>query len=99
MQQNIFLYTLKEKIVWKSVILGPAEHQEKIFPMGPIYDDYDYDPWESHEKEEGDPNGWFISYPEHVSEQPSPGTSQPASVIHSLALAIDIQPCVNNCGT
>jgi hypothetical protein len=78
---------------------GPAEDQEKSFPMGPVYDDYDSDPWESHEKEEGEPNEQFISCPEPVSEKPSPGISQPASAIHSPAVARDIQPCVNNCGT
>ena len=30
--------------------LGPAEDQEQSFPMGPVFDDYDFDPWESHEK-------------------------------------------------
>jgi hypothetical protein len=69
---------------------GHAEYQEQSFPMGLVYDDYDSDPWESHEKEEGDPNGKFISCPEPVSEKPSPGISQPASVIHSPMLARDI---------
>jgi hypothetical protein len=25
--------------------------EEKIFPMGPVYDDYESDPWESQEEE------------------------------------------------
>jgi hypothetical protein len=41
--------------------LGPAEDiqehdKEQSFPMVPVYDDYDSDPWESHEEEEGEPN-------------------------------------------
>jgi hypothetical protein len=64
---------------------GPAEDQEKSFPMGLVYEDYDSDPWESHEEEEGEPNEQFISCPEPVSEKPSPGISQPASTIHSPA--------------
>jgi hypothetical protein len=43
---------------------GPAKDQEQIFPMGLVYDDYDSNPWESHEKEEGEPNEQFISCPE-----------------------------------
>jgi hypothetical protein len=29
-----------------------AENQEKNFPTGHVYDDYDLDPWERHEEEE-----------------------------------------------
>jgi hypothetical protein len=28
----------------------PTEDKGKIFPMFPVYDDYDSDPWESHEE-------------------------------------------------
>jgi hypothetical protein len=44
--------------------------------MVPVYDDYDSDPWESHEEEEEEPNVQFISFPEPAYEQPSPGSSQ-----------------------
>jgi hypothetical protein len=77
---------------------GPAEDPEPSFPIGLVYEDYDSDPWESHE-EEGERNEQFISCPKPVSEQPSPRISQPASVVHSPALARDIQPCLNSCRT
>jgi hypothetical protein len=32
MQQNLFLYTLKENIVWKSVILGMQNTKSRAFP-------------------------------------------------------------------
>jgi hypothetical protein len=67
--------------------------------MVPVYYDCESDPWESHEGEKEEPNEQFISCSEPVSEQSSPGISQPASTVHSPALAKDIQPCVNNCGT
>jgi hypothetical protein len=83
---------------------GPAEDiqehdKDKIFPMVLVYDDYDFDPWESHEEEKGEPNVQFISYPEPANEKPSPRISQPASVVHSPILARDIQPCVSSCKT
>jgi hypothetical protein len=59
--------------------------EEKSFPTGPVYDDYESDPWESHEEEE-ELEGQFISCPEPVSEKPSPGASQPASTVHPLFL-------------
>jgi hypothetical protein len=39
---------------------GPAEDteqqdEEQSFPMGPVYDDYEFDPWESQEEEPGEP--------------------------------------------
>jgi hypothetical protein len=48
------------------------DDEEKSFPMVPVYDDYDSDPWESHEEEEEEPEGQFISCPEPISEKPSP---------------------------
>jgi hypothetical protein len=60
------------------------------------YDDYDFDPWESHEEEDGEPNVQFISYPEPTNEKPSPRISQPASAVLSPMLSRDIQPCVSN---
>jgi hypothetical protein len=47
-----------------------------------FYDDYELDPWESHEGEKEELNGQFISYSEPVNKQVSPGISQPASVLH-----------------
>jgi hypothetical protein len=65
----------------------PSEDdEEQSSPMVLVYDDYDSDPWESHEEEEGKPNEQFISCPEPVSEQPPPGISQPASASHHLCL-------------
>jgi hypothetical protein len=61
-----------------------------------VCDDYDSDPWESHEEEEGEPNVQLISFPNPTNEQPSPGINQPVSVILSPILARDIQPCVSS---
>jgi hypothetical protein len=76
---------------------GPAEDQEQSFPMGLVYDNYDSDPWESHEEGEEEPKEPFISCPEPISEQPSPGIHRPASTFHSPVLTRDIQPGVSNC--
>jgi hypothetical protein len=77
----------------------PIEDKEKSFPMFPVYDDYDSDPWERNEKEEGEPNVQFISCLEPANAQPSPEISQPASAVRSPVLARDIQPCVSSCKT
>jgi hypothetical protein len=66
--------------------------------MSLVYDDYEYDPWKSHEEEPKDhQKGWFISCREPVSEQPSSEISQPASASHSPGLSRDIHPCVSSC--
>jgi hypothetical protein len=52
--------------------------------MVPIYDDYESDPWESHEGEKEELNGQFISCPELVNKKVSPGISQLALVLHPL---------------
>jgi hypothetical protein len=49
---NPFPLYIKEKHCVEIDHPGPAEDQEKSFPMGPVYEDYDSDPWESHEEEE-----------------------------------------------
>ena len=41
----------------------PTEDKEQSFPMVPVYDDYEYDIWESHEEEEEEENVQFISCP------------------------------------
>jgi hypothetical protein len=66
--------------------------------MGPVYDDYDSDPWESHKEEKEQQKGQFIACPEPVGEKPPPETSQPASTSHPPVLIRDIQPCVISCG-
>jgi hypothetical protein len=63
--------------------------------MGPVYDDYEYDPWESHEEEKEQQKGNFGSCHEPVSDQPSPERSQPTPTFHPPVLARDIQPGVN----
>jgi hypothetical protein len=69
--------------------------------MGPIYDDYESDPWERKEEELEEPeeqqNGQFISCPELVSEQPSLGSSHLASTSHPPMLSRDIQQFVSSC--
>jgi hypothetical protein len=72
---------------------------KKRFPMVPIYDDYESDPWESQEEEEPEEqqqNGQFISCLESASEQPPPEISQPVSTVHPPVPTRDIQPYVNN---
>jgi hypothetical protein len=71
------------------------DDEEHKFPMGPIYDDYDSDPWESHEEEKEQQKGQFISCPEPISEKPSPGISQPALASHPPVLTRDTQCCVS----
>jgi hypothetical protein len=56
---------------------GPTENteqhnEEHNFSLGPVYDDYESDPWESREEGEGEPKGQFISYLEPASEKPLP---------------------------
>jgi hypothetical protein len=70
---------------------------KQSFPMVPIYDDYESDPWESHGEEEEEPKMQFTECAEPVSEQPPPEISQPMSVVHPPMLTRDIQPHVNNC--
>jgi hypothetical protein len=58
------------------------DDEEQRFSMVPVYDDYESDPWESHEGEKEELNVQFISCPEPVNEKISPGISQPASVLY-----------------
>jgi hypothetical protein len=71
--------------------------KREIFPKVPVYDDYESDPWESYGEEEEHQKGQFVSCPDPVHEQPSPGTSQPASTVHPPVPTRDIQPCVRSC--
>jgi hypothetical protein len=72
--------------------------EEKNFPTGPVYDDYESDPWESQEEEpEEQQEEQFISCSEPVREQPSPEISQPASTSHPPVPTRDIHPCVSSC--
>ena len=61
----------------------PSKYDEEHrFSMVHVYDDYEYDPWESHEGEKEELNVQLVSCPEPVNENISPGISQPASVLH-----------------
>jgi hypothetical protein len=72
---------------------------KKELSHGPVYDDYESDPWESQEEEpEEQQKGQFISCPEPVSEQPSSEDSQPVSSSHPPMPTNDIQPCMSSCG-
>jgi hypothetical protein len=75
---------------------GDAEQyeEEQSFSMGPVYDHYESDPWESRE---GEPEEHFSFCPEPVSKQPTPENCQPTLVVHPPVLTRDIQPHVNNC--
>jgi hypothetical protein len=83
---------------------GPTEIteqqiKEQIFPTGPVYDDYESDPWESHEDEPKEKQkGKFISCPEHITNNPSLETSHPASTPLPPMLINDIQTRVSSCG-
>jgi hypothetical protein len=83
--------------------ISPPEQQieKQSFPTGPIYDDYDSDPWESQEEASEEPEEQskmqFTDCAEPVSEQPPPEINQPTSVVHPPVLTIDIQPHIHNC--
>jgi hypothetical protein len=83
--------------------ISPPEQQieKQSFPTGPIYDDYDSDPWESQEEVPEEPEEQskmqFTDCAEPVSEQPPPEINEPISVIHPPVLIRDIQLQVNNC--
>jgi hypothetical protein len=83
--------------------ISPPEQQieKQSFPTGPIYDDYDSDPWESQEEAPEEPEEQskmqFTDCAEPVSEQPPPEISEPTSVIHPPVVIRDIRPRVNNC--
>jgi hypothetical protein len=92
----------KEKNYEEISHLGPIEDTEKqieehSLPTIPVYEDYESNPWESHEEEKEQKKGQSISYPELTSEWPSPEINQPASSFHSPVLTRDIQPGVSNC--
>jgi hypothetical protein len=74
---------------------------KQSFPTGPIYDDYDSDPWESKEEAPEEPEEQskmqFTDCAEPVSEQPPPEISEPTSVIHPPVVIRNIRPRVNNC--
>jgi hypothetical protein len=83
-------------------ISPPKQQIEKqSFPTGPIYDDYNSDPWESQEETLEEPaeqsKMQFTQCVEPVSEKPPPEISEPFSVFHPPMLIRDIQPQVNNC--
>jgi hypothetical protein len=83
--------------------ISPPEQQieKQSFPTGPIYDDYDSDPWESQEEAPEEPEEQskmqFTNCTEPVSEQPPPEINQPTSAVHPPVLIRDIRPQVNNC--
>jgi hypothetical protein len=75
----------------------PSEDdEEKSFSMVLIYDDYELDPWESHEGEKEELNGQFNSCPEPLNKQVSPGIIQLASVLHPPVHSKNIKRQVRN---
>jgi len=64
--------------------------------MVPIYYDYESDPWEIREGEMEELNVQFISFPEPVNEQISPGAIQPTLVIQPLVHFKNIKQKVGN---
>jgi hypothetical protein len=74
--------------------LETQDFQEKSFPTGPVYDDYEYGPGESQGKE---PEEKSTFRPKPVREQPLPEISEPMKIFHSPVLVSNIQPHVNNC--
>jgi hypothetical protein len=67
--QSPILCSLKKNIMRKINHPGPVEDaeyqiEEKRFPTGPVYDDYESDPWENHEEEKERQEEQFISCPE-----------------------------------
>jgi hypothetical protein len=70
--------------------------EEKNFPMGHVYDDYESKPWESQEEElEEQQKGQFISCLEPVSEQPLPNINKISSSSHPPMHTSYIHPCLS----
>jgi hypothetical protein len=101
--QSLILSFVKEEYYEEISHPGPAEIteqriEEKSFPTGPVYHDYESDPWESKEEEpEEQQEEQFISCSELVREQPSPENSQPTSASHPPVPTRYIQPSVSSC--
>jgi hypothetical protein len=85
---------------------GPAEDnehhiEEQRFSTGPVYDDYESDPWQSQgegpEEPEEKQKGLFIPCLELVSEKPLLEVNQSTSASHPPVPTRDIQPCVSSC--
>jgi hypothetical protein len=75
----------------------PSEDdEEQSFSIVLFYDDYESDPWESHEGEKEELNGQFISCLEPVNKEVSLGISQPASVLHPPVHSENIKRKVSN---
>jgi hypothetical protein len=83
----------------------PSEDdKEKIFFMDslephrmvPVYDDYEYDPWEVHEGEKEELNVQLVSYLALVNEKISPKISQPASILYPLVHSKNTKQQVRN---
>jgi hypothetical protein len=64
--------------------------------MVPVYDNYESDPWESHEGEKEELNVQLISCPTLVNEKISPGISQPASILYPPVHSENIKQQVSN---
>jgi hypothetical protein len=92
--EEVILNTDKEQTTFDGY---PSEYDEEhSFSMVHVYDDYESDPCESHEGEKEELNGQFISCPELVNEQISPGSSQPALVLYPLVHSENIERRVSN---
>jgi hypothetical protein len=85
----------------EEISLPEQQIKNQSFPTGPIYDDYDSEPWESQEEAseelEDQSKMQFTDCAEPFIEQPPPEINQPTSVVHPHVLTIDIQPHIHNC--
>jgi hypothetical protein len=61
-----------------------------------VYDNYESDPWESHEGEKEELNVQLISCPTLINEQMSLGISKPASILYPPVHAENIKQHVRN---
>jgi hypothetical protein len=83
--------------------ISPPEQQieKQSCPTSPIYDDYDFDPWESQEEVleelEEQSKMQFTDCAEPVSGQPPLEINKPISVIHPPMLIRDSRLQVNKC--
>jgi hypothetical protein len=50
--------------------------------MVPLYDNYEYDPWQGHVEEKEELNVHLISCPTLLNEKISPGINQPTSILY-----------------
>jgi hypothetical protein len=81
-KNNQFLMNIPVKMMKSKVEKNKFMASLEPCTMVPVYDNYEYDPWESHEGEKEELNVQCISCPTLVNEKISPRISQTTSILH-----------------